>query len=116
MPKLTVAGESFIVPDLDAHIPVTSLTEPDIHTELDAMVISMGQLNYNLPDQVMVTAMAYMARLTEMWMVSSRLEVRVRGARLLKSQIQKVMDLMDFEFKAASRVLESMKMEMELSK
>lgn len=116
MPILTVSDTTHRVPDLPAHKPVIRLDDPSIHEELDAMVASVGQLDYQIPDHVMMTTMAYMARLTELWMFASRMEHRHRHAKLLKNQVQKVMDLMDFEFKAASRVLESMKFELETSK
>lgn len=117
MPTLKVRGErGHIVPDLAAHAPVTDLSDADVQEELDAMVASVRQLDYEIPDHVMTTAMAYMARLTELWMYASRNEHRHKGARLLKAQVQKVMDLMDFEFKGASRVLETMKFELETSR
>ncbi len=116
MPLLTSGDRDHIVPDLAAHAPVANLRDAEVEEELDAMVTSVGQLDYQLPDQVMVTTMAYMARLTEMWMHMSRNEGRHKRAKLLKVQVQKVMDLMDFQFKAASRILETMKFEMELSK
>lgn len=116
MPVLTSDGRGHIVPDLAAHSPVSNLQDAEVEEELDAMVASMQQLDYQLPDQVMVTATAYMARLTEMWMHMSRNEGRHKRAKLLKAQVQKVMDLMDFQFRAASRILETMKFEMELSR
>ena len=116
MPILKADERGHIVPDLEAHVPVTNLRDVEVEEELDAMVTSIGQLNYQLPDQVMVTTMAYMARLTEMWMHMSRNEGRHKRAKLLKVQVQKTMDLMDFQFRAASRILETMKFEMELSK
>lgn len=89
----------------------------NLYDEVGAMVTTIQGLDYSQPDQVMVTCMAYMARCTEMWIQLIRVESSSRKAKAFRTQqLQKVMDLIEFEYKAASRLIEVARQEVELSR
>ena len=88
-----------------------------IEVELDAMVSALTNSVNQTPDQVIALCMGLMARCTEIKVSLVRSSGRDRGAKLFKSQqLQPVMDLIEFEFKAASRLIEVARIDMELSR
>ena len=88
-----------------------------LEQELDAMVDSINSLDPSQPDIIMAATMAYMGRCTEMYLKLVRIEGNNRQARFVRTmQLQKVMDLLDFQFKGASRLIEVRRQEVELSK
>lgn len=90
---------------------------PDLEAELDAMISDVRQLSLDMPDEVMRTCTGFLARCTEIYVRIIRVEGREREYRFLRTQqLVKVMELLDFYYKAASRFIEFRKMEMETSR
>jgi len=96
----------------------------DVHTkdgslydEIEGMVSQISDVSGSTPDQVMRVCMGLMARCTEIWVQLIRVEASDRKAKALRTQqLQKVMELIEFEFKAASRLIEVARQEVELSR
>jgi hypothetical protein len=85
--------------------------------EVEAMVQTIQSVVHEQPDVIMTTCMALMARCTEIWIQLLRVEVTERRAKAFRTmQLQKIMDLIDFEFKGASRLIEVARQEVELSR
>lgn len=85
--------------------------------EIEAMVHTLQALDYTQPDLVMTACMAFMARCTEMWIQILRVEATNRRAKAFRTmQLQKVMDLIEFEFRGASRLIEVRRQEVDLSR
>jgi len=88
-----------------------------LEDEVIAMVSSIQTLDFNQADVVMATCMGYMARCTEIWLQLLRIEGTHRKAKTFRvMHLQKVMDLIEFEYKAASRLIEVRRQEVELSR
>lgn len=88
-----------------------------LEEELDGMVHTIESLDPGEPDVIMATCMALMARCTEIYLNLVRIEAENRRARVFRTtQLQKVMDLIDFQFRGASRLIEVRRQEVELSK
>ncbi len=98
--------------------PLASLTaDSSLEDELDAMVAAVKEIDPSAPDVIMMTCMALMARCTEIHLQLVRLEGTNRKARIFRTeQLQVVMDLLNFEYKAASRLIEVRRQEVELSR
>jgi hypothetical protein len=91
--------------------------ESSLEDELDAMVAAVKEIDPSAPDLIMTVCMALMARATEIHLQLVRLESRDRRARIFRAdQLQPVMDLLNFEYKAASRLIEVRRQEVELSR
>lgn len=118
MPKLQVNDGPHLVPNVTAHINITTLDATStIEDELSAMVRTLVEMDGHTPDVFMSTCMALMARCTELWLQLVRIEGRHRKAKAIRTmQLQRVMDLIDFESKSASRLIEVRRQEIELSK
>lgn len=120
MPILRANEQTHIVPDIAAHAPVTELeTNADLEQELDAIVRSLQDMlsTGTPPDVLMASCMAYQARLTELHLQLIRIEARVRRARQVRTQqLAKVMDLVEFTYRGASRLIELRRQEIELSR
>lgn len=116
--KLQVNEGSHTVPTVPAHKPVSDLPfGASVEEEIDAMITSIKQFDGSAPDILMSTCMAYQARCTELYIQLVRIEPMERKAKVFRvTQLQKVMDLIEFEFKGASRLIEVRRQEMELSK
>lgn len=85
--------------------------------EIEAMVHTISSLDFNQADVVMATCMGFMGRCTEMWLQLLKIEGSHRKAKTIRvMQLQKVMDLIEFEYKAASRLIEVRRQEIELSR
>lgn len=88
-----------------------------LYEEVEVMVLTIQSVIESSPDVVMTTCMALMARCTEIWINLLRIEPTDRKAKAFRTmQLQKVMDLIDFEFKGASRLIEVARQEVELSR
>jgi hypothetical protein len=108
-PVLVANGADQLIAQL---APDASLEE-----ELDSMVAALKLLDASAPDQIMSICMASMARCTEIYLQLVRIEGVHRKARVFRTtQLQKVMDLLDFEFKGASRLIEVRRQEVELTR
>lgn len=101
-----------------AHRPVTDLTSSaSFEQEIDAMVQSVVQLNYDYMDQVMMTCGSLMARCTEIKLYLIRNEMHDRKLKAIRTlQLEPLMELIDFTFRASSRMVEIRRQDMELSK
>ena len=88
-----------------------------LEAELDSMVEALRAADPYAPDQILGVCMALMGRCTELWLKLVRIEGEHRKARAFRTmQLQKVMDLVDFQFRGASRLIEVRRQEVELSK
>lgn len=107
-----------LAPDSSATQAVTSLpVGASVETELDAMVSDIKNIIWDLPDEVMRLCQAYMARCTELNLMLVRVEGRNREAKFLRTQqLARVIDLIEFTYKAASRSVEIRRQDVELSK
>lgn len=116
MPVLHVKGVPAAQPSPE--VKISNLTShATLEDELDAIVDVMKSLASQPPDVMLSTCMALMARVTEIHLGLVRLEPSMRKAKALRTiQLQKVIDLIEFEFKAASRLVEVRRQEIELSK
>lgn len=75
--------------------------------ELDVMVRVIKRLDPDRPDAVMSTCMAFMARCTEMYLTLRRAEAHDRKAKVVRTmELEKVMELIEFTFRGASRIVE----------
>ena len=90
---------------------------PNLEQELDVMVQAVQDLDASQPDIVIATCMALMARCTEIYLDLVRLEGEHRKAKFIRTmQLQKVMDLLDFQFKGASRLVEVARQELDTTR
>lgn len=111
------------VNDTNGHAPPTLNygsdlgPNPGVADELDAMVRDLRILDQEMPDVAIRTCMAIMGRLTEISIELVRGEAQDRKKKFLRtSQVQRVMELCDFQFKAASRLVEIARQEVDLSR
>lgn len=117
MPKLQVNDEAAVLP----HPAQTAIAEigsgVSLEDEVMAMVHAFGQLEDAMPDVIMTTCMAFMARCTEIYLQLLHIEGTNRKAKTFRvTQLQKVMDLIEFQFKGASRLIEVRRQDVELSR
>jgi hypothetical protein len=97
--------------------PVVAFEGNNLYGEVEAMVQTIQSVIDSQPDVIMSTCMALMARCTEIWIQLLRVEGENRKAKTFRTMhLQKVMDLIDFEFKGASRLIEVARQEVELSR
>lgn len=88
-----------------------------ISDEIDGMVAAVIDLDPSQPDIVISTCMALMARCTELYLELVRVENTYHKARFVRTmQLQKVMDLLDFQFKGASRLVEVARQELDTTR
>ena len=106
-----------LAPAAEAHAAVSNLSAGDgVEAELDAMVLDLQNVVWELPDETMRLCQAYMARCTEIHLVLVRLGAN-RAAKFVRTQqLAKVMELIDFTYKAASRSVEIRRQDVEMSK
>ena len=106
-----------LVPDV--HPRITNLdSTATLEDELDAMVETLQDLvETTTPDVLMSTCMSFQARLTEIHLQLVRIEAQNRRAKQFRtSQLQRVMELVEFTFKGASRLIELRRQELELTR
>jgi len=118
--KMTLLGDGeHLAPSEQATQGVLGLPDhPDLEAELDAMLLDLVQAaDIQLPDEVIRMCAAYMARCTELHVRIVRVEGENRGLRWIRTQqLDKVMDLIEFMYKAASRIVEIRRQDTELSR
>lgn len=113
MPVLQVKTAPASPEQLIAALPDTPLIED----ELDTMIRTVINLDPSQPDVIISTCMALMARCTEIYVRLIRLEDEHRRARYVRTQqLQKVMDLLDYTFKGASRLVEVARQELDTTR
>lgn len=112
------ASRNHLGPSEEATQAVLNLPDsPDLEEELDAMVSDVGEFNFDLPDEVIQGCAAMMARCTELHIRIVRVEGRNRHLKWLRTQqLTKVMELLEFTYKAASRIVEIRRQDTELSR
>lgn len=118
MAILQVNDGPHTVDNLPAHRPILDLNNTStLEDEIDAMVHTIQAIDMGLPDQMIATCMALMGRCTELHILLVRAEGQYRRAKAFRvNQLAKVMELIDFEYRAASRLIEVRRQEVELSK
>ena len=101
-----------------APISVVSDDSGTLYDEVEAMVHTIQSVVADgQPDQIMNVCMAFMGRCTEIWLQLVRVEAQDRKAKSFRTmQLQKVMDLIEFEFRGSSRLIEVARQEVELSR
>lgn len=89
-----------------------------LENEIDAMLTDLTKnAALDLPDEVMRMCSAFMGRCTEIHVQVVRVEGRDRELRWFRTQqLAKVMDLIEFMYRSASRIVEIKRQEVELSK
>ena len=107
-----------LAPSEQFHVSTSSLSaESSTEDELDAMVKDLISIDIDLPIEVLRLCQSFMARCTEIHLSLVRIEGRDRGAKFVRTQqLAKVMALIDFSYKAASRAVEVRRQDVELSK
>lgn len=124
MPVLHVTDRSdgqHLVLDLPAHQALQGLSGElsgdAIPDEIDAVIKVVRELDPEMPDQVMATCMALMGRLTEIKLFLARNENVERKLKVIRTQqLEPVMELIEFVYKASSRMVEIRRQEIELSR
>jgi hypothetical protein len=118
--KLVVGEDSrnHLAPSEESTQGVLSLPDnPDLELEIDAMLSDLKEANMDLPDEVIQMCAAYMARCTELHVNIVRIEGRNRHLKWLRTQqLSKVMELIEFTYRAASRIVEIRRQDAELSR
>jgi hypothetical protein len=112
------AADQHMVLDLPAHRPLHDLgPAASVEAEIDAILATLSRMDSTMPDQVIITCMALMARATELAVALSRQEATNRRLKVVRiSQLQPTIELIDFTFRGASRLVELRRQEIELSK
>lgn len=88
-----------------------------LEDELDDMVAAVSSCDPERPDQALALSMALMARCTEIYLTMVRIENDHRKAKAFRTmQLQKVMDLIEFYSRGASRLIEVRRQDVELSR
>lgn len=117
MAKLQVKETQVQVPGGADQLIANLAPDASFEEEMDTMVAALQELDPSAPDLIMSTCMALMARCTEIYLQLVRVEGIHRKARVFRTtQLQPIMDLLDFYFKGASRLIEVRRQEVELSK
>lgn len=118
MPKLQVNDGPHLVSQHPALDAVASLeSTASLEDEIMTMVTTLRELEDAMPDVIMSTCMAFMARCTEIHLQLVRIEGSHRKAKTFRvTQLAKVMELIEFEFKGASRLIEVRRQDVELSR
>lgn len=81
------------------------------------MISDIRELGLDLPDQVIQACTSFMARCTELHVQMVRVEGSSRHIRWVRTQqLTKVMELIEFTYKAASRLVEIRRQDVELSR
>lgn len=88
-----------------------------LESELDDMVAAIMSCDPERPDAALTLAMGLMARCTEIYLTMVRIENDHRKAKVFRTmQLQKVMDLIEFYSRGASRLIEVRRQDVELSR
>lgn len=93
------------------------MDNPSMEDEVEAMVRALNELDGVTPDIYIETCMSYMARCTEMLMFVRRNEGKNRNYKVFRiTQLEPLMELLEFLFKGSSRLVEVRRQEIELSR
>lgn len=103
---------------LDALGPAGHLgPREEIEKELDLIAAAVRLFYRKQPDQVMRECAGYSARLTELAMLLHRVEAGNRQyTRVRTQQVERFLTEIDRQWKTASRLIEVMRQDMELSR
>lgn len=103
---------------LDALGPTGTLgTREQIERELDVIAAAVRMFYRKQPDQVMRECSGYSARLTELAMLLHRVEAGNRQyTRIRTQQVERFLTELDRQWKTASRLIEVMRQDVELSR
>ena len=92
-------------------------TRQEVQTELDVIALAMRAFHVKQPDQIMRETAAYTARLTELAVLLHRVEATDRQyTRIRTQQVEKFLAELDRQYKVASRLVEIMRQDLELSR
>ncbi len=92
-------------------------TREEIQRELDGIAAAVATYPMKQPDQVLRECAAYSARLTELAVLLHRVESTDRQyTRVRTQQVERWLGELQFQFKVASRLVEIMRQDIELSK
>lgn len=81
------------------------------------MVLALREQDPDRPDIVLTLTMALMARCTEIYLTMVRIEADHPKAKAFRTmQLQKVMDLIEFCSRGASRLIEVRRQDIDLSR
>lgn len=118
MAKLPVQDGPHLVPNAVQHAPLLSVSrDSSIEDEIDAMLDVMSNMYQQQPDVIIHTCMALMARCTELHVQLVRVEqLEGRATKVRTMQLRPLMEMLDFTFKGASRLVEIYRQEVELSR
>lgn len=107
-----------LAPPAQFHVATSNLSyTSSTEDELDAMVKDLISIDIDFPIDVLRLCQSLMARCTEIHLNLVRIEGSDRGAKFIRTQqLAKVMTLIDFSYKAASRAVEVRRQDVELSK
>ena len=91
-------------------------TRTQIQDELDQMAVQIRAFHLKQPDQVLRECSAYTARLTELCVLLHRVESTDRQyTRVRTQQVERWLAELDRQFKMASRLIEVMRQDLQLS-
>lgn len=89
----------------------------EVEAELDVVAVAIRAFHVKQPDQVMREVAAFTARLTELCVLLHRVESTDRQyIRLRTQQVEKFLAELDRQFKIASRMVEVMRQDLEMSR
>lgn len=92
-------------------------TREDIQRELDGIAAAVRTFPMKQPDQIIRESAAYTARLTELAVLLHRVEAQDRQyVRVRTQQVERWAAQLEFQFKAASRLVEVMRQDIDLAK
>lgn len=112
------AGVLAFLDPIDALSPPGSLgTREEIEKELDLVAAAIRSFHRKQSDQVMREVAGYSARLTELCVLLHRVEGSDRRyTRIRTQQVERFLAELDRQFKIASRLVEVMRLDLELMK
>lgn len=107
-----------VLDPLEALAPAGHLgTRDEIEKELDLIAAAIRAFWRKQPDQVMRESAGYTARLTELAVLLHRVEAGNRQyTRIRTQQVERFIAECDRQFKVASRLVEVMRQDLELSR
>jgi hypothetical protein len=117
--QLVVQGDGpHLAPSERATPAILGLPDaPDLEEELDAMISDLQGLTMDAPDEVIQTCAALMGRCTELHVRIVRVEGGSRHHKWIRTQqLAKVMELIEFMYRAASRIVEIRRQDTELAR
>lgn len=115
--QVTNSPAAHVRPARSEQIIAAIKQEATLETELDDMVRAIMACDPTRPDEALTLGMALMGRCTEIYLTLVRIENDHRKAKAFRTmQLQKVMDLIEFYTRGASRLIEVRRQDVELSR